>query len=173
MGFYDEDGNSVIAKHSRRGVKQGCVLSSFFFCLTMEPVYKRLTDTLGPQGALNSYSDDAYLLGKLAHMVAALTTSQTIYKKVGLRPGWGPRKIEIVAPPSYELYIFSCDSTALDIGSINVFEGFSSCPGVPKHAPNDPSVVMAASDNLGYRHNRLLDIVEDTSKDNTFAALQL
>ena len=46
----------------RRGVRQGCALSTFLFCLTMAPVYDRIRAMLGDAGALLAFSDGAYCI---------------------------------------------------------------------------------------------------------------
>ena len=76
---------SYIAEHSSRGVREGRVLGSFLFCLAMAHVYKRLAATLGTEGALYSYLDDAYFLAKPEAMVDTLTEALILYMKVGLR----------------------------------------------------------------------------------------
>ncbi len=61
---YDEAGNFVLGTRNRRGVRQGCVLGFFLFCLTMEPVYTRLRVALWEEGTLVTYCDDSYLLAE-------------------------------------------------------------------------------------------------------------
>jgi uncharacterized membrane protein len=50
--YYHEKGNSVESHYSRCGVRQGCVLGAFLFCLAMRPVYARLATLLGHVDAL-------------------------------------------------------------------------------------------------------------------------
>jgi len=49
----------------------------------------------------------------------------------------------------------------------------SSCLGVPRHARNDPDLITATLVNIGVRHDRLLDLVEDVDDEDPFAALRL
>jgi hypothetical protein len=60
LWFYDENWNFVLHTHNQRGVRQGCVLGMFLFCLTMEPFYMRLRAAMGEHGTLYAYRDDAY-----------------------------------------------------------------------------------------------------------------
>jgi hypothetical protein len=60
--YYDEIGNFVMAPQQRRGVRQGCALGMFLFCVTMEPVYTRLRAAMGDQDNLYAYCDDSYLI---------------------------------------------------------------------------------------------------------------
>jgi hypothetical protein len=72
--YYDEPGNYVESRYSRCGVRQGCVLGAFLFCLAMKLVYSRLGELLGANGVLYSYSDDVYLVSdpiSMAHTLSA------------------------------------------------------------------------------------------------------
>ena len=60
LWFYDDNGDYYETFHSKRGVRQGCVLGTFLFCLAMKPIYDRLRALLGPSGLLLTYSDDIY-----------------------------------------------------------------------------------------------------------------
>ena len=62
LWYYDETGNFVLATHKRRGVRQGCVLGMFLFCLTMEPIYTRLRAAMGGHGTLYAYCDESCLV---------------------------------------------------------------------------------------------------------------
>ena len=98
LWFYDEHGNFVQSYYSKTGVRHGCVLGAFLFCLAMAPVYARIGSLLGPDGALYAYLDDVYLLADHVHMAIALIAAPSIYKRVGLRIGWGPGKTELILP---------------------------------------------------------------------------
>jgi len=86
LWYYDEKGNFMEPHFSRSGVRQGCVLGAFLFCLAMYTVYARLQALLGLDDALYAYSDDVYLLSDSIGMAKALAAAPTIDKKVGLRP---------------------------------------------------------------------------------------
>jgi hypothetical protein len=103
--YYDEYGNYVESHYNKCGVRQGCVLGAFFFCLDTRPVYARLVALLGPNGALCTYSDDAYLVSDPATMSILLAVAPSIYRKVGLRIDWGPNKTELILP-------LQCDTEA-------------------------------------------------------------
>ncbi len=81
-------------------------MDAFFFCLIMRPVYARLGALLGPNGALYAYSDDVYLVSDPVNMSSALIAAHAIYKRIGLRIGWGPGKTELVLPSDYDPQAF-------------------------------------------------------------------
>ena len=85
--YYDESGNCIAGYYNKNGVRQGCVLGAFLFCLAMQPVYSRLGALLSPDGALYAYSDDVYLIANPANMAVALSSAPSMYKEVGLRIG--------------------------------------------------------------------------------------
>ncbi len=62
-------------------------------------VYERLSALLVLDGALYAYSDDVYIVYDSANMSIVLAAALAIYKKVGLRIGWGPGKTELILPP--------------------------------------------------------------------------
>ncbi len=45
-----------------------------------------------------AYSDDVYLVSDPDNMFATLVAAPSIYRKVGLRIGWGPGKTELILP---------------------------------------------------------------------------
>ena len=98
LWYYDENGSYVESHYNRCGVRQGCVIGAFLFCLAMRPVYARLGALLGPDGALYAYSDDVYLLSDPVSMFIALAAALTIYKKVGLHIDWVLGKTELILP---------------------------------------------------------------------------
>ena len=81
-----------------RGVRQGCFLGIFLFCVTMRQVYAGLRDAVGNEGALYTYCDDSYLLAPAEHMATVLRKAPEIFGKVGLRIGYGPGKTEPILP---------------------------------------------------------------------------
>jgi hypothetical protein len=50
--YYDENGKFIMGARNKRGVKQGCVLGMFLFCITVMPVYASLRTTMGEEGVL-------------------------------------------------------------------------------------------------------------------------
>ena len=68
MWYYDENGKFVLGVKNKRGVRQGCVMGMFLFCITMEPVYVRMRETMGEDGVLYTYCDDSYLLAPAEQM---------------------------------------------------------------------------------------------------------
>ena len=89
LWYFDEEGSLTHNQASRRGVRQGCVLGLFVLCVTMATIYKALREELGQDGMLVAFSDDAYLHGPPVNVAAALSAAPSLYKKVGLRIGWG------------------------------------------------------------------------------------
>ncbi len=75
---------------NKRGVRHGCMLGMFLFCITMAPVYASLRTVIGDEGVLYTYCDDAYILAPAEEMAAALQHAPGIFGKVGLRLGYGP-----------------------------------------------------------------------------------
>ncbi len=72
LWYYDENGNFVMGTRQLRGVRHGCVLGLFLFCLAMEPVYARLRQVVGEEGAVYTYSDDSYILAPKEQMAVVL-----------------------------------------------------------------------------------------------------
>jgi len=106
LWYCAESGNLVMRTRSRRGVCQGCVLGFFLFCLTMEPVYARLSAAMGEEGSLFTYCDDSYLLAEPNKMAEVLDQAPTIFGRVGLRISFGPGKIKLMLPRSYDMSRF-------------------------------------------------------------------
>jgi hypothetical protein len=82
----------------KRGVRHGCVLGMFLFCLTMAPVFERLRAAVGEEGVVYAYCDDSYILAPVEQMAQVLHQAPGIFGKVGLRIGYGPRKTELILP---------------------------------------------------------------------------
>ena len=66
----------------------------------MVPIYNKLKDWLGPERRLVAFSDDVYLHGPPVNVAATISAAPALYKKVGLRIGWGPAKSELALPPN-------------------------------------------------------------------------
>jgi hypothetical protein len=147
LWFYDENGQYVQTYYSKTGVRQGCVLGAFLFCLAMAPVYARLGSLLGPEGALYAYFDDVYLLADPAHMAIALAAAPSLYKKVGLRIGWGPGKTELILPSGTDNASFL--TTLGPECHPSLVTGFTYCLGVPRHPSNYPEFISPALQHLG------------------------
>jgi hypothetical protein len=65
--------------------------------------------------------------------------------------------------------------TPLDEHSVpapHVVSGFKSCRGVPRHQTNDQVFITAALYDLGVKHDKLIDLVEEVSDEDLFAALR-
>ena len=60
----------------------------------MAPIYLALREKLGPEDMLVAYSDDYYLHGPPVKVAATISAAPPLYRKVGLRVGWGPAKFE-------------------------------------------------------------------------------
>jgi hypothetical protein len=58
-------------------------------------------------------------------------------------------------------------------GTPHIVPGFNASLGVSRHVTNAPEFIAALLDNLGTRHDRLLDLVEAVADDDPFVALCL
>ena len=72
LWYYDENGNFILGARNKRGVRQGCVLGMFLFCVTMEPVYARIRAAVGDEGVMYTYCDDLYLLAPTKQLATTL-----------------------------------------------------------------------------------------------------
>jgi hypothetical protein len=173
LWYYDENGNFVMGTRQLRGVRQGCVLGLFLFCITMVPVYARLKQAAGEEGVVYAYSDDSYILAPKEQMAVVLEEAPRIYKKVGLRLGYGPEKTELILPQGCrkEEFPFPLDDPA--VPAPQVVEGFTSCLGVPRHFSNDPEFLHNAMQKMGGAHDKLLDLTEEIADEGPIAALRL
>jgi hypothetical protein len=158
LWHYDEHGNFVMGTRQLRGVRQGCVLGLFLFCLTMAQVYERLKQTVGEEGIVYTYSDDSYILAPKEQMAVVLAEAPRIFGKVGLRLGYGPDKTELILPQrcSKEEFPFPLDHPTIPAPQVVV--GFESCLGVPRHFSDDPVFLHDAMRKMGDTHDRLLDL---------------
>ena len=68
----------------------------------MAPIDKQLKEGLGPEGMLVAFSDDVYLHGPPMNVAAMISAAPALYKKIGLRIGWGPAKSELALPPDVD-----------------------------------------------------------------------
>jgi hypothetical protein len=169
--YYDEHRNYIASYYNKNGVRQACVLDAFLFCLAMQPVYSRIGALLGPDGALYANSDDAYLVANPASMPVALSAAPTIYKKVGLRIGWGLGKTELIMLPDVDSQSFLLLLPQACLPS--VVTRFSAYLGVPRHPSNDLEFISNSLALLGVRHDRLLDLIEHVAIKNPLASLRL
>ncbi len=55
----------------------------------------------------------------------------------------------------------------------HIVPGSSACLGVPRHADNESQFIAAVLENLGHRHDILLDLVVLVADEDPFAALRL
>jgi hypothetical protein len=138
----------------------------------MRPVYARLAALLGLDGTLYAYSDDVYLVSDPDNMSAAFVAAPSIYRKIGLRIGWGPSKTELL--PSHcdpEACLHRLDENTK--GLSRIITDFIVCLGVPRHVASDPEFIASSLQSLGVRQNRLLDLVEPVAYEDLFAAFRL
>jgi hypothetical protein len=127
LWYFDEDGNLSHTLSSRRGGRQGCVLGLFISCVSMAPIYKALKTKLGPKGMLVDFSDDVYLHGPPVNVTTSISAAPALYKKVGLRIGWGPAKSELALPPNV-------DPETLPLSAATMVVSFHILYGAWKHA---------------------------------------
>ena len=98
LWHYDENGNYVESYFSRSGLRHGCILGAFLYCLAIYNVYGMRQALLGPDGALYAYSDDVYIISDHVGMVKAVAAAPGIYGKVGLMINWGHGKTYLILP---------------------------------------------------------------------------
>ena len=173
LWYYDENGKFVLGVRNKRGVRQGCVLGMFLFCITMESVYARLRAAVGAEGVVYTYCDDAYLLAPVEQMATVFHTAPAIFGKVGLRLGYGPGKTELILPKGCSVEDFPYPLEDPAVPAPHVVEGFRTCLGVPRHSDNDPEFLRNALHAMGENHDRLLDLTEEIADEDPFAALRL
>jgi hypothetical protein len=80
-------------------------------------------------GALYALSDDVYPHSDPVGMSKALAGAPTIYKKVGLRSGWGPGKTELILPPKFDPETFLSHLEVSGGGLFHIVTSFTSCLG--------------------------------------------
>ncbi len=118
-------------------MRQGCVLGTTILRITIRPVYDALLSQLGSHDFLFSFADDVYMGGVPTSVARVLTQASTLYAMVGLQLGWGPKKPELVPPPSCDpdelLLARDTDGRPLR----DVVQGFKACLGVPRHPTSD------------------------------------
>ena len=133
LWYFVEEGNLSHTLPSRRGVRQGCVLGIFIFCGTMAPIYQNPMFELGPDGMLVAYLDAMYLHGPQVCAAAAINTAPALYKKVGLRIGWGPAKSELALPPCVdpETLVLPRDEEGKILP--HLVQGPAAFLGIPRH----------------------------------------
>ena len=85
LWYFDVDGNLSHTLGFLKGVKHGCVLGVFIFCVAMAPVYVIIRLKLGPDGLLVALSDDVYLHGPQVNVAQAIYAALALYGKVGLK----------------------------------------------------------------------------------------
>ena len=173
LWFYGDDGNLYDTFHSRRGVRQGCVLGTFLFCLAMKPVYDRLRALLGPAGLLLAYSDDIYCAADPVLAAVALSEAPPLYGKIGLRIGWGRDKTELCLPPGVDPRDLPLPRD--DQGNLlpHLVDGFDACLGIPRHRDNCRAFIRNALSRVEKKHDGLLQLVEEIAEFDPLAALNM
>jgi hypothetical protein len=119
---------------------------------------------LALDGAQYAYSDDVYLLSCPIGIAKGPAIALAIYKKMRLWIG----KTELILLFDYNPDTFLSHKEAFSGGMPHVVIGFTSCLGVPRHASNDPDIVTSSLVNIGVRHDRLLDLVEEVAGEDPF-----
>ena len=173
LWYYEDNGNFILRTHNMRGVRRGYVLGMFLFCLAMEPVYSRLRAAMGEQGTLYAYCDDSYLIAEPDKIDEILTQAPAIFDKVGLKIGYGPGKTDLALPRGYETQECPYPLADPEVPAPNVVLGFKACLGVLRHYYIDQAFIKNMLQDMGVKHDRLLDMVEEISDDDPFAALRL
>ncbi len=107
-------------------------------------------------------------------MAEVLHQAPAIFGKVGLRIGYNPGKTELILPKECprEDFPYPLDNNP-QVPAPQVVHGFQSCLGVPRHPTNDPEFISNSLQKIGEAHDRLLDLTEEVSDEDPFAALRL
>jgi hypothetical protein len=128
---------------------------------------------LGPEGMLLAYSDDVYLHGPLVRVATTITAAPPLYKKVGLRIGWGPAKSELFLQPDVDP-----DALCLprgEDGAIlpHLVQRLEACLGIPRHRHMCVNFISKVMRKPAARHDRLLRLARDIAEDAPLTALRL
>jgi hypothetical protein len=122
---------------------------------------------------LVAYSDDCYLHGPPTKVAETISAAPPLYKKVGLRIGWGPAKSELVLSEGV-------DPETLDLprggdGAIlpHIVEGLEACLGIPRHRKMCSDFISRAMAKSAARHDRLLSLVTGIAEEAQLTALRL
>ena len=174
LWYFDAEGVLRYMVFSRRGIRQGCVLDIFIFCITMAPIYRTLKKELGPEGMMLAYSDDVYLHGPPVNVAATITAAPPMYEKVGLRVGWGPAKSELAFPPDVD----PDESLILprgEDGAIlpHLVQGLEAYLGISRHRRRCVDIITKAMKKPAARHDRLLSMTRNIAEDAPLTALRL
>jgi len=87
--------------------------------------------------------------------------------------GWGPRKTDLQIPVDSDLDSFPLPRDDSGRPLPEVVNGFKACLDVPMHSSKCSRFITKALQSLAKRHDSLLDLVADVSKEDPFAALRL
>ena len=97
------------------------------------PVFKALKSELGPNAMLVAYSDDVHLHGPPATVPTTISAAPALYKKIGLRIGWGPAKSELALPPGVDPKTLPLPQGNDDRILPRRVTGLEACLGIPRH----------------------------------------
>eukprot|EP00873_Tetraselmis_striata_P009583 jgi/Tetstr1/429847/TSEL_019714.t1 len=182
---HESDGDApTVVLTQLRGIRQGCPLATFFFCLTVGPVFDAITAKLGMGGLGLAFADDLHLLGTALGTALALHSAQPALAAVGLSISWGPDKTEVAfAPAEHGAAIGEWEgllpraagapspppcppSGSLDAAAFSrardpavlphLVTGFRRCLGVPRHRKLDPTFVRDALRRPAARQDAIL-----------------
>eukprot|EP00873_Tetraselmis_striata_P037934 jgi/Tetstr1/458198/TSEL_044687.t1 len=182
---HESDGDApTVVLTQLRGIRQGCPLATFFFCLTVGPVFDAITAKLGMGGLGLAFADDLHLLGTALGTALALHSAQPALAAVGLSISGGPDKTEVAfAPAEHGAGIREWEgllpraagapspppcppSGPLDAAAFSrardpavlphLVTGFRRCLGVPRHRKLDPTFVRDALRRPAARQDAIL-----------------
>jgi hypothetical protein len=107
------------------------------------------------------------------NVAAMISAAPTLYKKVGLRIGWGPVKSELALPPDVDPERLPLPRG--DDGSIlpHLVHGLETCLGVPRHRLMCANFVARAMRKPAARHDRLLLTAKGIAEEAPLTALRL
>jgi len=112
-------------------------------------------------------------MGEPDKMAEVLAHAPIIYGKVGMKIGYGPGKTKLILPRDYDREDFPYPLDDPSVLVPHVVTGFMTCLGVPRHHNNDQAFIAAALLDLGVKHDKLLDLVDEISDEDPFATLRV
>ncbi len=122
---------------------------------------------------LVAYSDDCYLHGPPRYVAETITAAPPLYKKVGLRIGWGPAKSELVLSCGIDPETLPLPRSADGRILPHLVDGLEACLGLPRHRHMCAAFITRAMQKPAARHDRLLQLVTDIAEDAPLTALRL
>eukprot|EP00873_Tetraselmis_striata_P009442 jgi/Tetstr1/429706/TSEL_019601.t1 len=150
---HESDGDApTLVLTQLRGIRQGCPLATFFFCLTVALVFDAITANLGMGGLGLAFADNLHLLGTALGTAVALHSAQHALAAVGLSISWGPDKTQVAFAPAEHGAAIREDRVVLP----HLDTGLRRCLGLPRHRKLDRTFVRDALRRPAARQDAIL-----------------